>query len=184
MTLSEEDKKILLHYRNEPDEDDIRYKEIIKQKLLKNNRIIYLLNNRELEESEASNDEYFGINILPYFLISSTQTNVQNFICFECSFDDTIKYNSAMKVQEIIFYCLCEQKNIIEQATSCARHDLLAAEIINMFQGCNDFGNQLKLVSDKPSVTDNNYATRTLIFEQIGPNSLTRIDGKSFNLRK
>lgn len=184
MKLSEEDKKILLHYRNEPDEDDIRYKEIIKQKLLNNNRIIYLLNNKELEDKDASNDDYFGINILSYFLIAPTQTNVQNFICFECSFDDIIKYNSAMKTQEIIFYVLCEQKNIIEKTTSCARHDLLAAEIINMFQGCNDFGNQLKLVSDKPSTTDSNYATRTLIFEQITPNSLTRADGKSFNLRR
>ena len=182
--LTEDDIRILRHYKNEPDEDNVRYKEIIKQKLLNNNRIIYLLNDEQLKNSEASNDEYFGVCILPYFLIAPVQHEVRHFICYETSFDDVIKYNSAMKTQEIIFHILVEQKDIIVKEIGVARHDLLAAEIIDSFQGCNDFGNQLKLVSCKPSVTDTNYASYTLIFEQITPNSLTRADGKSFNLRR
>ena len=182
--LTEEDIKILRHYKNEPDEDNVRYKEIIKQKLLKNNRIIYLLNDEELKEAGAENDEYFGVCILPYFLIAPTQHAVRHFICFETSFDDVARYNSAIKMQQIIFHIMVEQKDIIVKEIGASRQDLLAAEIINMFHGCNDFGTQFKLVSCKPSVTDTNYATFTLVFEQQTTNSLTRADGKVFNLRK
>ena len=182
--LSQEDVDILYHYIEKPDEDNVRYKEIIKKKLLNNNRIIYLLNDKELQESEAENDEYFNICILPYFLIAPVQHLDRHFICYETSFDEVARYNSAMRSQQIIFHIMVEQKDIIVKELSVARHDLLAAEIINMFNGCNDFGTQLKLVSCKPSVTDSNYATYTIIFEQITPNSLTRADGKTFNLRK
>ena len=48
--LTEDDIRILRHYKNEPDEDNVRYKEIIKQKLLNNNRIIYLLNDEQLNK--------------------------------------------------------------------------------------------------------------------------------------
>ena len=182
--LTEDDIKILRHYKNKPDEDNVRYKEIIKDKLLNNNRIIYLLNDEELIESDAGNDEYFGTCILPYFLIAPVQHKVRHFICFETSFDDTLRHNAALKAQEIIFHIMVEQKDIIVKELGTARHDLIAAEIINMFNGCNDFGNQLKLINCKPSVTDTNYATYTIIFEQYTTNSITRSDGKSFNLRK
>jgi len=58
------------------DSDDIRYKEIIKQNLINNDLIIYLLNNKELEDTEADPSDYLGINILPYFLVHPTQHNV------------------------------------------------------------------------------------------------------------
>ena len=182
MKLSEKDLAELRRYRNEPDEDNVRYKQIIKKKLLANNKIIYLLHNKELEDEEAEADEYLGVNILPYYLISPTQHNVQNFICFETSFENVSRGNSVMKLQNIIFYILCHQADIKVAELSSPRHDILAAEVTNMFQGCNDFGTQLKLMSDKPSVTDNDYATRTLIFSQITTNSITN-EGRQMNLR-
>jgi len=54
------------------DSDNIRFKEIIKKKLIDDPMIIYLLNNKELEDSEADPSDYLGINILPYYLIHST----------------------------------------------------------------------------------------------------------------
>ena len=65
------------------DNDNIRVKEIIKKQLIKDNMIIYLLNNKELEEQEADPSDYLGVNILPYYLIHPTLHNVQNFICYE-----------------------------------------------------------------------------------------------------
>ncbi len=182
MKLSEKELAELRRYRNEPDEDNVRYKQIITKKLLGNNKIIYLLHNKELEEEEAGPDEYLGINILKYFLIAPTQHSVQNFICFETSFENVSRGNSVMKIQQIIFYILCHQSDINVAELSSPRHDIIAAEITNMFQGCNDFGTQLKLMSDKPSVTDNDYATRTLIFTQITTNSITN-EGRQMNLR-
>ena len=182
MKLTDKELAELRRYRNEPDEDNVRYKQIIKKKILDNNKIIYLLHNKELEDAEAEADEYYGINILPYYLIGPTQTEVMNYLCFETSFENVSRGNSVMKIQQIIFYILCHHEDIVVAELSSARHDLLAAEITNMFQGCNDFGTQLKLMSDKPSVTDTDYSTRTLTFTQITTNSITN-DGRIINMR-
>ena len=172
MKLTDKEIAELRAYRNTPDENDIRYKQIIKQMLISNNKIIYLLHNKALEEAGVDNDEYLGENILPFYLIHPTQTEVKNFICFETSFDEVSRYNSIIKYQQVIFYVLCHQADITEKYTSTARHDLIAAVLIDMFQGANIFGTQLKLMSDKPSVVDTDYACRTLIFEQETLNSL------------
>lgn len=182
MKITPEELADLRRYRNEPDEDNVRYKQIIKKKLLSNNKLIYLIHNKELEEEEAEADEYLGINILPYYLIHPVQTNAQNFICFETSFENVSRGNSVMKIQQIIFYILCHHADLNVAELSSPRHDIIAAEITNMFQGCNDFGTQLKLMSDKPSVTDNDYATRTLMFAQITTNSITN-EGHTTGLR-
>ena len=182
--LSPEQKQYLIDLKKKPNEDDIRYKEIIKQKLLEDDILIWLLNNKELEDEEAENDEYFGKNIMPMFIIPPTQVDVQNFLCYEISFNDTAIYNPAIKYQEIIFYILCHEKNGIVEEIGAARQDLIAGILIDKFNGSNVFGNELKLISDKPSVTDNKYTTRTLVFEQKSTNSLTKADGRTFNLRR
>ena len=183
MVISNEDLEYLRNLKRVPNEDDIRYKEVIKRRLLENNKIIYLLHNKELEDSDASNDDYFNDNILPYYLISPTQTEVKNFLCFETSFDGVSRDNSVIKYQKIIFYIICHNKDINVAEVGVARHDLLAAVLIDEYQGSNIFGTQLKLISDKASVVDNNYSARTLIFEQKTTNSITDKDGKEFNLR-
>lgn len=182
--LTKEQKQYLIDLKKKPNEDDIRFKEIIKQKLLEDDILIWLLNNKELEDKEAENDEYFGENIKPQYLIPETQTDVQNYLCFEVSYEDGARYNPDIKYVQIIFYILCHEKTSIVEEIGAARHDLIAGVLIDKFNGSNIFGNQLKLISDKPSVTDNNYSTRTLIFEQKATNSLTKADGKSFNMRR
>lgn len=182
--LTPEQKQYLIDLKKKPNEDDIRYKEIIKQKLLEDDVLIWLLNNKELEDDEAANDEYFGINIRPEYIIPETQTNVQNYLCYEVSFDDTARFNPAIKYQEIIFYILCHEDNGIVEEIGAARKDLIAGILIDKFNGSNVFGNQLKLVSDKPSVTDSKFSTRTLVFEQKATDSLSKADGKTFNLRR
>lgn len=65
LKLTEKEIAELRAYRNTPNEDDIRYKQIIKEMLVSNNKIIYLLHNKTLEEAGVENDEYLGDNILP-----------------------------------------------------------------------------------------------------------------------
>lgn len=174
MELTPEQVKALRDLKRLPDSDDIRYKEIIKKSLIENPLVIYLLNNKKLEEDGADPSDYLGENILPYFLIHPTQHDVQNFICYEVSYDELQRYNSNMKKQQVIFYVLCEEKNNIEKLTGIARHDLLAAQIIDIFNWSNLFGAQIHLVSDVPSVVDNDYACRTLVFEQETDNNLAK----------
>lgn len=173
----------LRRLREKPDDDNVRYKQIIKKKLMNDDMLIYLLNNKEFLEEEREPEDYFGVNILPYYVIPETQHNVQNFVCFETSSEEVSRGNSAMKIQQVIFYILCHTDTNVVEDVGSARHDLIAALLKKQFQGCNDFGQQLKLISDKSGVVDTNYASRTLVFEQISANSLLK-DGKTINLRR
>lgn len=174
MKWDKADKEFLLSFKDTVDSDDIKIKERIKRVLLDNKYIVHVLNNKKLEELDSEPDDYFGVNILPYYIITSTQTNVQNFICYEVTYKDIEKYNIALKELHIVFYILCEQKNIIDKETGIARHDLLAALIQDQFNHTNLFGTKLKLISDVAGVTDSDFASRTLTFEQIADNNYVK----------
>ena len=179
---TKEDSKRLASLKYVTDNDNIRIKEIIKQKLLANDDIIHVLNNKKLQEEEAENDEYFGVNILPYYIISPTQTDSQNFICFTIGYENVERnftnssrtYNDLQRHLHIVFVILCEQKNIKDEDTGIARHDLLAALIQNEFNFTNYFGRKIKLISDDESLVDNKYACRTLVFSQVTDNNVTK----------
>lgn len=72
MELTQEQIQELRNLKTLVDSDDIRFKEIIKKTLINNELIIYLLNNKELENAEADPSDYLGINILPYYQIKPT----------------------------------------------------------------------------------------------------------------
>ena len=174
MKLTEEQLRKLRDYKRNLDSDNTKNKEIIKKKLLNNDLLIYLLNNKDLQAADAESDEYFGINILPYYMIHPTQTNVQNFVCYTTNFDELDRYNKTVKYMQITFVILCEQKNIIAEDTYMARHDLIGALLLDEFNYTNYFGAKIHCVSDKESVVDTDYACRTLIFEQITDNNITK----------
>lgn len=179
---TKEDSKRLASLKYVTDNDNIRIKEIIKQKLLANDDIIHVLNNKELQESEAENDEYFGVNILPYYMVTPTQTNSQNFICFTVGYENVERnftnssrmYNDLQKHLHIVFVVMCEQKNIKEEDTGIARHDLLAALIQNEFNFTNFFGRRVQIISDDESIVDSKYCARTLVFSQVTDNNVTK----------
>lgn len=177
-----EDNKRLASYKYVTDNDNIRIKQIIKQKLLENDDIIHVLNNKKLEEADSENDAYFGVNILDYYNIIPTQTDVQNFICYTVGYENIERnftnssrtYNDLQKHLHITFAILCEQKNIKEEGTGIARHDLLAALIQNTFNFTNMFGRKILLVSDDESIVDSMYIARVLTFSQVTDNNITK----------
>lgn len=169
-----EDTKALLAFKDNVDSDNIKIKEQIKKNLLNNRFIIHVLHNTELEESDAEIDDYYGVNILPYYMIHDTQTDVKNYICFEVGYKDLNRYNKSVKMLQIFFYILCQEKNGIDEETGIARHDLLAALIQDQFNYTNYFGRKIELISDEPSIVDTHYFCRTLVFEQITDNNLVK----------
>ncbi len=182
MGLSKAEIQNLRAFRDSLDNDNIKLKQQIKKKLLSDKYIIHVLNNKELEKADAEPDDYFGVNILPFYILPDTQTKVDNFICFETS--NEVKYSmnynaSVRKTQQITFTILCNDKNDIDKETSLPRHDLLAALIQNMFNYEVFLGGRWILVSDRASVTDTHYLMRTLLFQQETDNNLVKtIDGK------
>lgn len=182
MELTQEQIQELRQYKVVMDDDNVRFKEIIKKNLIDDPLLIYLLNNKELEEDEADPSDYLGINILPMYLIHPTQHNVQNFICYDVQFKEVPRYNDTLKYVDVIFYILCEEKNNIEKLTGIARHDLIAARLKYIFNWTNKFGSQCHIVSDIPSVTDSDYATRTLTFELLMPKDIVKTKNGSSNV--
>ncbi len=165
MKWTKKDRDELLKYKKILDDDNTKLKEEIKARLVGNKYIIHVLHNLELEKQDAEPDDYFGINIRPAFIIPETQTNVQNYICFETSFKETSwRNNHITKEQQIIFYILCHEKNYIDEETGMARHDLLGALISNEFNHKILSGGRIRLESDIASITDTQYLTRTLTF--------------------
>lgn len=172
MRLSEQELKELLLLKRKQNSDDIYYKELIKRELVKNNKLIYALHNTELEGMEASNDEYFDNNIRDHYVIPRTQTIPLHYLCYEVSFNKISGMNKVIKKGQVIMYILCDTKDIRDEFTGVARHDLIASIIINEFNWSNVFGNQFMLVQDKAGVTDGEYCLRTLVFEGNVTNSL------------
>ena len=165
MTLTAEEKKKLRGYKTNPDSDDVHFKEIIKKHLLANRLILYTLNDTELQQTDAPADDYYGKNILPYYLIHPTQTDIQNYVCYEVQFDEEARYNDKFKYCQIVFTILCNHANIIDEITRTPRQDLLAALIYDEFNWTNHFGFQVHVISDEPSVVDTEYACRTIVLE-------------------
>ena len=174
MELTQEQLQELRNYKTKMDDDNIRIKDIIRRTLIEDPLIIYLLNNKELEESDADPTDYLDVNVLSNYQIHPTQHNVQNFICIATDSKEKVRYNEALKIQRITFYILCDEKTNIEKMTGISRYDLIGARIKNAFNWTNKFGLQVELVEDLENVTDTDYATRTLVFEMEAPRNIVK----------
>ena len=181
MNWTPQDTKELLTLKDTVESDDIRIKEKIKEVLLNNKYIIHAIDNKELEvnveEDGTGTDEYFGKNIYPHFIINPTQHKADTFICYEISYNNNGRYTHSTNVSKqllITFEILSNFKVLMNQETGIAKHDLLAALITDQFNFSNYFGKTITLISDEPSVVDNDFACRTLVFQQTTDNNLIK----------
>lgn len=169
MALTDEEKLSIANLKFVDDDNNIRYKYKIKQKLRDNKFIIHFLHRDDLDEEDP--DSYFGSTgaIRDYFLLPETITTDQggNFICFDISWDGTYgRYTTEnMQYGQIIFYVLCDGRDLYDSETGLARHDLLAALLKKEFANSNLFGCRLECNIDQPRSTDTNYVLRTITFK-------------------
>lgn len=182
--------KAMCSLTDSPDDDSIHVKEKIKNVLLSSAALLFALHNEKLEK-ELFNDDgsinqtgdwsmYYGENIVPYYLIPETQAKAEHYICYKVEFDETPKYNKVEKYLTITFVVLCDNKDIIDPYTGIPRHDLISSIIRELFCWSNYFGTQCHITSEKEGLTDNNYATKTLVFECTTTNSITQTkEGKT-----
>ena len=201
LTTKEELLNKLRAYADTPDDDNIKYKDIIRKALLSCPELLYALNNKELESElfdEDGNllidkdtgellgevDRYFGdnSNIRPSLFIPDTQTTVNSYVCYQVMFDELPRYQNIYKYNEIIFNIFVNGKDRTDKLTGIPRHDLIASIIRERFNWSSIFGMQSKLISSKESITDNDYVVRTLIFQIEDTNSIvyTPFDENSY----
>ena len=201
LTTKDELLSKLRAYADTPDDDNIKYKDIIRKALLSCPELLYALNNKELESElfdEDGNllidkdtgellgevDRYFGdnSNIRPSLFIPDTQTTVNSYMCYQVMFDELPRYQNIYKYNEIIFNIFVNGKDRTDKLTGIPRHDLIASIIRERFNWSSIFGMQSKLISSKESITDNDYVVRTLIFQIEDTNSIvyTPFDENSY----
>lgn len=181
------------------DDDVIKYKNIVKNKLLDCPELLYSLNDEEfiselfddngnMVVDEDGNligdvDKYFGENSLirPVITFPGTQTEVKNFLCYQVGFENTPRYgNGFQKYTQIIFTIFVNNQNLVDALTGIPRHDLIGSILRERFNWSNIFGMQTHLISNKESTTDNDYVVRTLVFQITDLNSMvTTANGKS-----
>ena len=191
LTTKEKLLRKLRAYANTPDDDNIKYKNIIKNALLNCPELLYSLHDEELEselfddngnlymDEETGNllgevDRYFGDNsyIRPYLFIPDTQTEVKHYICYQVSFDEMPRYQDTLKYTNITFTIFVHGNDRNDKLTGIPRHDLIASIIRERFNWSNIFGMQTHLISSKESTTDNNYLVRTLVFQVVDTNGI------------
>lgn len=196
--------KKLRAFKETPDNDAIRYKKKIEQKLMNCPELLYALNEKELEpelfddngninwDTETGEplgewDKYFGStsNIRPFLFIPDTQTKVKHYICYQVNFSESPRYNSVEKYVQIKFTVFVHGQDRMDKLTGTPRHDLLAAIIQEQINWTNIFGTQCVIVSDQESTTDNNYVVRTFVFQATMPNGVVQTkNGASLVINK
>ena len=165
----------LRSYRTIIDSDNIRIKNMIKNKLESNPYIKYALNHvKHDDDYDEDDDDNITSNILPYYAVFDTQTEVDNFLCFETSYDELQRHNGTFKLQQIIFYVLCHSRSVNDSTLGMARHDLISALLKDQFDYTDIFGMKIHCVSDKPGLVDSRYVSRTIVFEAITDNNIVK----------
>lgn len=153
------------------DDDIIRAKRIIKEKLINDPDVIEALDNQKLDPEEP--DTYVNENIFDYIRIPGTTTDKKNFICFDIKQDGMIDKNNHMKSLVYIFNVYAHE-DTIDTPYGISRHDLLAYLIRDIFNYSNIFGTQLTLVQNTPGIADAYWSSRSLWFKAETPAGLQR----------
>ena len=199
LTTKEELLNKLCAYADNPDDDNIRIKEQIKDTFLNCPELLYAIHNKELESElfdedgnlnidEDGNltgevDRYFGSNsnIRPFLFIPETQDEVNNYVCYQTSYDES-NYRSYEKTEKhlfITFTIFVNGKDSMDKLTDIPRHDLIASIIREKFAWIGLEISTTTPFGDKESTTDNNYLVRTLQYEVTLPNSICKTDGNT-----
>lgn len=193
LTTKDELLNKLRTYKTSPDNDTIRYKKKIEKQLITCPEFLYALNVNNLEselfdKNENINwdphtkeplgewDRYFGTTgvVRPLLFIPETQTNVKTFVCYQVSFNEMPRLNSIEKYAQISFTIFVHGSDSIDELTGIPRHDLIAAILEEQINWTNIFGTQCMIISDREGLTDNNYITRTIVFQCTMPNSICK----------
>ena len=184
-------------YADTPDDDNIRIKKQIKDTFLNCPELLYAIHNKELESElfdedgnlnidEDGNltgevDRYFGenANIRPFLFIPETQDEVKNYVCYQTSYGDLVRYNDKEKNLIVTFTIFVNGKDSMDKFTGIPRHDLIASIIREKFAWIGLEISTTTPLGDKESTTDNNYLVRTLQYEVTLPNSICKTEGKN-----
>lgn len=175
----------LRNYMVSPDDDTIRLKEEIKARLLKCPQLLWALNADEDKAAELFDEEgnlnedgewdiYFGENsyIRPFLFIPQTQDTVTNYLCYQVSTEENMRYKDDMKYVVITFTIFVHAKNTIDKETGIQRHDLIGSILREIMSWSSITMASAVPIYENEGVTDNNYVSKVLKYQAAMPNNL------------
>lgn len=178
----------LRSYLDTPDDDTVRLKERIKQMLVNCPKLLWAIHD-EKYEGELFNEDgtlnetgewdvYFGdtSHIRPFLFIPETQDVVANYICYQTSTDENMRYNSEMKYFVITFTIIVHEKDSMDSDTGIARHDLIGSIIRELMAWSSITAMRAVPIYEGETVTDNNYITKVLRYQVSLPNNIVVTD--------
>lgn len=145
--------------------DVIEYKNRLMNTICSINELVELINNPEVKYPQQLKEK----NVFSTMRLPGTQTDASNYICFDYN-SEIFRKNKVYKLVTINIGIVCHTKNI--RTTNGNRHDLIAGIIIEKLNWSDILGFELHLISDKESILEKEYNARTLIFQNLAPNSL------------
>lgn len=161
---------------NNIDDDIISAKRKIKEILINDSDVILALNDKEsIKDSRKANNR----TIFSFVRIPGTTTEIKNYIGFQIG-DTAISANSfsakdnkITKIQTISLVVFCHADDI-DTGFGIERHDLIGYFIREIFSWSNPLDMQWRLVDNSESITDTDYSCRTLKFEAVKLNNITK----------
>lgn len=172
-----------------PDDDNVLFKEKIKNAFMNCPELLYAINEKSLENElfnldgtinydgewdKYFSDSYHDGNIRPYLFIPDVQTEAKNYVCYQVHFNEVPRYNSVEKYGLITFTIFVHEDDRIDYGTGLPRHDLIGAIIRDQFNWSNIFGMQCHVTNSRESTTDRQYVVRTIEFTITMPNNITQ----------
>lgn len=152
----------------EVDDDIVRAKRKIKQRLINDPDVIEALDNPSLNPEEP--DAYMYVNIFDYIKIPGATTEKLNFITFDIKQENILTSNDYMKQNTYLFTVIVYEDKVVTKY-GMSRVDLLSYLIRDLFNYSNCVGTRLILYQNSPAITDGYWISRTLSFKEITPNS-------------
>lgn len=171
-------------YLKNPDDDSVRLKDKIKEKLLSCPKLLWALHVKDFEEELFNEDGtlndtgdwdvYYGDTsvIRPFLFIPETQDVVTNYLCYQVSSDENMRFNPSMKYMVITFTIFIHEKDSIDKETGIARHDLIGSILRELMAWTSTTIAHAIPVFEGESVTDTNYITKVLKYQVALPNNL------------
>lgn len=174
-------------YAENPDDDVLRFKDKIKDTLLKSPEFLYALNWDEYESElingdgtineEGEWDRYFNTAIKPYYFMPDTQKESRTFVTYGVSFNESPRYNEKEYYYMVTFNILSHANDSMDEDTGYVRADLIASILRENFAWSNIFGTQCRLTQNREITVDSQYSARVLVFEGTMPNALYKTTG-------
>ena len=159
----------LLGLRTNYDDLNIQFKQIVKQRIIADPRIIYVLHNDDLDCRQP--DDYLNVNVLSRVNLPEVQSRVKNYICFKVDLANDLEKHARLARVLVTFQILCRDSDIVTEF-GIDRHDLLGYLLKDNFHGSNAFWTQSECIYDQETLTDSHYNGRLIKFEMIVPNKL------------